>query len=755
MVATADLRATQDGVIWPRRPLVSPKGLLSCLQNLPYSSYDKSATRFGAVTFNSTGEVLVATDEKGRVFAFFVTNNRYALVQHLGVPTVASAFSPVRKTELLITCENDTIRCIDVQSQSLISTLRGHRFPAQSVSFQQSGKLALTASQDAVILWDTRDWSRYRVLNAGPGVEEASFVSRGDLVAVCFQDDSIMMWELESLALRYRFSLPEHEEPAGFRKITVSDDYKMLVATGRSRFVYVWDFESQTIIRVIELPTPIEEVVMVTHLPAIVYPMIKIFRENDLAAFEASLCVLLHWCREFLSSLPYPPVFVLSTLETKLEQLDPQLHDHFVKHNVGAELYAWSLLKTIFTEVLSEDEWVCLWDHLFTYPDKPWMLQVAVLAYLSYFRTALLGARDRFSIEQFFHQQNAIKIQSFIQLLVNLSDNIKLDTTNESNQDEENTTAYWPMPKGQYPAFANFPRFIVDFQISERNRIALEEAEMLQKKKLLAQAEREGENLKAEHHKWLKQREALLLAEEKRRTEALEAEKHRILSLRSLDHETRKRRLERLALLEKAAQETLEKSSQLFQAEYHRLDSELAITKERTEFEISSRQQEEELQRLEFETERRVQGIHRQREMDERLQQIRSEFLTQLKQNELQDLMAIESWKRDDEVQRAKAKVEMERKEKLALLQQEKAVRQQLQNKLLDHMMSKEQELQELRTHRDSRMTEERAYEDIDHHLRVHEQLPPETRDTIDSNEPKNPRDPKIQGIVRALVKKF
>lgn len=86
-----------------------------------------------------------------------------------------------------------------------------------------------------MILWDTKDWSRFRVLNAGPGVEAATFVARGDLVAVCFQDDTIMMWELESLALQYRFSLPEHEPTAGLRTITVSDDHKVLVARYDSR----------------------------------------------------------------------------------------------------------------------------------------------------------------------------------------------------------------------------------------------------------------------------------------------------------------------------------------------------------------------------------------------------------------------------------------------------------------------------------------------------------------------------------------
>ncbi|POM78059.1 Hypothetical protein PHPALM_4458, partial [Phytophthora palmivora] len=267
MVQTLELRATQDGVIWPRRPLVSSKGLLSCVQNLPLSSYDKRPTTFRAVAFNASGELLAATDERGRVFVFFVTANRYSLVQHLGVPTISCCFSPSRKTELLVTCEDESVRCIDVQSQTLISTLRGHRLPARCASFQKSGQLALTASQDAVILWDTKDWSRYRVLNAGPGVEEAMFVAKGDLVAVCFQDDTIMMWELESLALRYRFSLPEKEKSPGLHKIAVSDDHQVLVASGRAPFIYVWEFESQTIIRIIELPPPIKQVVSHVFLP--------------------------------------------------------------------------------------------------------------------------------------------------------------------------------------------------------------------------------------------------------------------------------------------------------------------------------------------------------------------------------------------------------------------------------------------------------------------------------------------------------
>ncbi|KAG3120410.1 hypothetical protein PI124_g3676 [Phytophthora idaei] len=1031
MVQTLVLRATQDGVIWPRRPLVSSNGLLSCVQNLPLSSYDKRPTTFRAVAFNASGELLAATDERGRIFVLFVTANRYSLVQHLGVPTTSCCFSPKRKTELLVTCEDETVRCIDVQSQTLISTLRGHRLPARCASFQKSGELALTASQDAVILWDTKDWSRYRVLNAGPGVEEAMFVTKGDLVAVCFQDDTIMMWELESLALRYRFSLPEKEQSPGLQKIAVSDDHQVLVASGRAPFIYVWEFESQTIIRIIELPPPIKQVVShaflpghntmlsiladdggvffldvaaknpqikleisnrgrtitafdiecharylaastsdgflllydmeitretaarvqerrrkeglvelgeharlrtrsvfqdmpfsgidltadsnqveisapeqnrpvpsklidslfgakysrrggrtprqtrgdttaagqtdmprmrpasatrarvratrgsfsvpskevkdsesptlrekvrsrrmspltrppgqltaqeievnrkrlvgslkvngmfprkyrvlvwrfllrlpkneeafrslvakgkhpvfvrlkehyplqdgrlfrrlhrvlsaivywcpafgeVSYLPAVVYPFVKIFRENDLAAFEASASVLLHWCGDFLISLPYPPVFAMRAIENELARRDSQLYDHFTRYQITSEEFAWSLLKTIFTEALSEDEWMCLWDHLFAFSDTPQLIYVAVLAYLFYFRTALLAACDRFSIEQFFHQQNAIDIQKFVQLMVNLREKLDLSefTAMEDPAAADNTASghgpYWPLSRGQYPAFAHYPRFVVDFQISERNRIALEEAELAHKQTLFDQIEQESAKLKAEHEKWMKERKMVLEAEERRRKQAIAAEKERILHLKTLDYETRKRRLQHLSNMEKSASESLEEASKMLQTEYQRMESTLAMQKERMEFEISSRKQEEDLQRVEIETHDRVRGIHKQCEMEERLSRLRTEFETRVKQQELQYMLKFESWKREDEEQTGKAKSKLRRREELALLSQEKRVRQELEKNLLDQQLAKDQELLELETARRARRKEQQEHDELD-----------------------------------------
>ncbi|RLN88163.1 hypothetical protein BBJ28_00019056, partial [Nothophytophthora sp. Chile5] len=751
MVLTLELRATQDGVIWPRRPLVSSKGLLSCVRNLPHSSFDKRPTRFRDVTFNPSGEILAATDEKGRVFVFFA-------------------------------------RCIDVQSQKLISTLRGHRHPARCASFQQSGKLALTASQDAVILWDTKDWSRYRVLNAGPGVEEVEVLPyslprrRGDAEAaagrtasrsrpvratgahatenvgrpVASIEDSrkgrrppasrgkaafrhpnplarptalltpqerevnhkrltgslkcngVYPKKYRVLVWRFLLRLPKNEE--AFRSLVAKGKHPAFVGL-KTQYPLQNDRIFRRLHRVLSAITYwCPAFGEVSYLPAVVYPFIKIFRENDLAAFEASISVMLHWCGSFLVSLPYPPVFVLSALEKELERRDAQLYDHFLQYGVTPEAFAWSLLKTIFTEVLSEDEWLCLWDHLLTYPDTPELLFVAVLAYLAYFRTALLAASDRFSIEQFFHQQNAINVQKFVQLLMNLREKLDLskfsltqDSTEASNSGE-GRAPYWPLPRGQYPAFANYPRFVVDFQISVR-------AELEHKQKLLDQVEEESGRLKAKHEEWLKEKKLVLEAEEKRRKEAIAAEKERMLHLKTLDYETRKRRLEHLSHMETSAHETLEETSKMLQTEYQRLEGTLAMQKERMEFEISSRKQEEDLQRIEFETQKRVVGIHKQREMEERLSRLRTEFETRVKQQELQDLLKFESWRREDEEQKLEAKMQLQRQEELALLTQEKRVRQELENQLLDQQLAKDKELLDLESVRNARRQEQQEHD--------------------------------------------
>ena len=79
MVTTTSLSATTDGVIWPKRPLVSASGLISIFKNLKYrSGANEKPSPFKAVAFHHHQPIFAATDDKGHVFCFFVKANRYA-----------------------------------------------------------------------------------------------------------------------------------------------------------------------------------------------------------------------------------------------------------------------------------------------------------------------------------------------------------------------------------------------------------------------------------------------------------------------------------------------------------------------------------------------------------------------------------------------------------------------------------------------------------------------------------------------------
>ncbi|ETV98368.1 hypothetical protein H310_09059 [Aphanomyces invadans] len=964
------LSADGEGVLWPRRPQVGPLGLLGSFRNLPLRAFKNSSAgngahdlieppsssaacpvgnaRFRCVAFSVGGDIFSAVDEKGRVFAFFPLRNRYALVCHLGTPALECAFSPVQRTELLVTCEDMTVRCVNVQTKALVSTLRGHRQVPTSVSFQLPGQLALTASADAVIMWNSANWSRFRTLNAGPGVEAAQFAGNGELVAVCFRDDSILMWELSTLALQYRFTLPAYEHPPGLKRFSVSENCHVIVASGQSPFIYVWEFESQTLVRIIELPATVHRIVQhafvpttahimgvlgddgqlnflnvtskqpkvslqiahkvkaltafaieghgkylaacssdgclvlydldiaretahkvqdirqradaedlsylphrsglahrhqhptstlmeslfgapyqppptvpmqppappqadtdaskidgateapppvsstpsrrkaplqpslnlheytvqhrrlqqllrsygrfpekyrllawkyilrlpintaafeqlvakgnhstttrlhdlypiqnqrlfrrlkrilsalahwcpvygeLTTVPALAFPFVKVCVNDDVVAFEVVLSVLVHWGRDFVLQYPYPPRPQLTRLDQALQQRDAQLHAHFMSHRITPEDYGWSLVSTAFSEVLARHDWLCLWDNLIAHWDKPSLLWTAVLAYLSQIRNSLLQSTTASAIQASFHHQQPLQVKQWI-VTMHAIQLPKLVDADDSNDD-----VWFPLPPGQYPAFTRYPTFVVDYQIQERNRIATEEAALESKRQLLSQIEARTRELEAAHATWMDDKVHILESEQRRRMQAMQAEKARLMELNILHAQTRDRRLQQIALMEQRAKEALRETTKILQAEHDRWLDELNVHSEKEKMRSQQQMDEEELTRLEFDAHRRVAELTKDREREERLQQMRLEFFAQLREQDLHDQMVFDGWKDEDNREIAAQNEARERLAAKQLRREEAKLRYEWRTKFNEQRMQKQRQMQML-----------------------------------------------------------
>jgi hypothetical protein len=143
----------------------------------------------------------------------------------------------------------------------------------------------------------------------------------------------------------------------------------------------------------------------VPYLPALAFPFVKLFEGNELAAFETVMCVLLHWGSGWLETLPHAPIPLLCMVEGLLKSQDQQLHRHFVEVGISAQVYAWCLIRSLFAEVLSRQDWLVLWDHLFSHAKDPSLLLFAALAYLKYFRSSLLAAKTVSDVEGLLHNQ--------------------------------------------------------------------------------------------------------------------------------------------------------------------------------------------------------------------------------------------------------------------------------------------------------------------------------------------------------------
>ena len=228
------------------------------------------------------------------------------------------------------------------------------------------------------------------------------------------------------------------------------------------------------------------------YLPALAFPFVKMFARDDLAAFEVLLSIFLNWGRRWVETFPHAPMQVMGRVDALMQFHEPELHRHLRECGVDAQDYAWTLLRSGFTEVLSKSEWLRLWDHLVTDAANPEGFLHTVVAYMRFFRTTLLhiaapkdgGGSARQEIVAFLRLQNAVDLRKLLRMKQRIQRDTPAELESPGEWPGDSTAASasgppFPVPQGDsYPAFLHFPKFVVNFQLQERDRIAAEEKEL-------------------------------------------------------------------------------------------------------------------------------------------------------------------------------------------------------------------------------------------------------------------------------------
>ncbi|XP_060099237.1 TBC1 domain family member 31 [Heteronotia binoei] len=366
------------------------------------------------------------------------------------------------------------------------------------------------------------------------------------------------------------------------------------------------------------------------YIPLLAFPFVKLFQNNQLICFEVVATVIVNWCQHWFEFFPNPPINVLSMVENLLAHHDKELLQHLMNCNVTSQVYAWPLLETMFSEVLTREEWLKMFDNVFS--NHPSYLLMLIAAYVICSRAPLLHCNQKEDFEYFFHHRNNLDISVMMKEAYHLMECTPADIHPQRMLDD-----FVPLTKGQYPIFNKYPKFIVDYQSQERERIRQEEIEYLRERQLVHEVEAKAVQQRVDDEKWYRKQELLREAEEQRRKILLKEEEKLAEQRQRLAAVKRELKIKELQLLEAARRRFLKYQQDQQEMELNRLDDEIARKASMRDRETAATIRDVEVQQMELEAQRRLFEQNLAKEKEEATQEMRGELNANRKKADLED----------------------------------------------------------------------------------------------------------------------
>ncbi|NXH58017.1 TBC31 protein, partial [Rhabdornis inornatus] len=366
------------------------------------------------------------------------------------------------------------------------------------------------------------------------------------------------------------------------------------------------------------------------YMPLLAFPFVKLFQNNQLICFEVVATVVVNFCQHWFEYFPNPPVNVLSMMENVLAYHDKELLQHLVKYNVTSQVYAWPLLETLLSEVLTREEWLKVFDNIFS--NHPSYFLMVVVAYIICSRAPLFHCNQAADFEYFFHHRNNVDINVVIKEAYHLMEATPLDIHPQRMLDD-----FTPLTKGQYPIFNKYPMFIVDYQAQEWEKIRQDEIEYLRERQLAHESEAKAQEQKAEDEVWYRKQKLLQEAKEQRRKilqeeeEKLAEERQRLAVLK------REMKVKELQLLDASRRRFLNYQQDQLQMELKRLDNEIARKASMREQETAAAVQDVELRWMELESQKQLFEQHIIKDQEAVTKEIKEEVEAHRRKVDLED----------------------------------------------------------------------------------------------------------------------
>ncbi|KAL7984091.1 hypothetical protein Chor_002661 [Crotalus horridus] len=328
-----------------------------------------------------------------------------------------------------------------------------------------------------------------------------------------------------------------------------------------------------------------------------------------LRVLQRTLSGLAHWSTIF-GEMPYIPLLVFP----------------FVKLFQNNQLICFEVVATVIIN------WCQHWFEFF--PNPPINVLSMVENILAHHDKELLHHLMKYNItsQYFFHHRNHLDVSVVIREAYHL-----MECTPDDIHPVRMLEDFAPLTKGQYPIFNKYPKFIVDYQSQERERIRQEEIEYLRERQLLHEIEAKAIEHRVEDETWYRKQELLQEAEEQRRKILLTEEEKLVEQRRRLAAVKRELKVKELQLVEGARRRFLKYQQDQREMELKRLDDEIARKASMREEETAATIRDVEVRQMELETQRRLFEQKLVKEQEAMTQEVKGEMDTSRRKADLEE----------------------------------------------------------------------------------------------------------------------
>jgi WD40 repeat protein len=205
------------------------QGLILSVRVLPGRGHGVQRVTACALAADTLG---LAT-QQGDVYAIHLSKNRFVCLDNLQSSCTSAAFMTRLSRRLFVGCADGDIHCYDVSTSSRLAQLPGHRTSIGCLSTKSDTEQLLSASADAVLLWDMATFRQRRMLGEAPyGSSQAAFSPAGALLAAASPGGTITLWDTKHLRQLGHLQAPlgQQQQRFSISSISISPDEQWLVA---------------------------------------------------------------------------------------------------------------------------------------------------------------------------------------------------------------------------------------------------------------------------------------------------------------------------------------------------------------------------------------------------------------------------------------------------------------------------------------------------------------------------------------------